>query len=644
MRNTIARISTTSTANLKWEHQIAKGYAELAARIEEREECKIDKELAKKAQNSQRIKWDYQTVIQHQAMIDKVASEDPEWGQEIWQTYALERQKVACNEGRLPQDIQITVKPSNLLENQEVNTLYIPMHIQTKLGTHVLPALIDTGATQNFLSHDAAEKLGLTWKENDMPKPVTNADGSKCGTGRITLYCDIPMKLDNLWKEEWFYKAETGTDQVVLGIPWLANFKPMINWTNGTITEVLEVPLHRPTQKVKKKTSWNNEPSKPASCSIQEEELNSWIKRDWEKEDAPWSGEHCPNQGIRPGGDQLKQPTNALRDKDTLVNLAMLQTTLEAKKAQCNNPMEQDLIQDYLEDLVCLTNRQLPPETTQEIEPEHTQSKTRYVDKQILQTQIEELCAINNKLCEAQGIEEIPWWQSKAKPVPLPLEVSETYKEAARMLGLFKSTVANMAEPKEWHKKGIKAPIKGTKNALAMPECQPKLLPGLEYLEDLEDEDPTEEPGHMIVENHDLKQGQKAQNNTLRLTQRGVKHNLSDPHTWENKHLDQEEVQGLEHMVMADHRPKKGMAPQLKPQFNPLFFPFATCLPNFSIPQDYDPKEGHNVTLEAHSIESSTVDTSKLTSLWPDQWQLKGLDNDMTDPKDPWPDEEGTNR
>ena len=121
------------------------------------------------------------------------------------------------------------------------------MHTRTKLGTHVLPALIDTGATQNFLSRDTAEKLNLTWKEDNTPKPMTNADGSKCGSGVITQYCDIPMKLDSLWKEERFYEAETGNDQVVLGIPWLVNFKPTIDWTKGTITEVLEVALHMPT-------------------------------------------------------------------------------------------------------------------------------------------------------------------------------------------------------------------------------------------------------------------------------------------------------------------------------------------------------------------------------------------------------------
>ena len=53
---------------------------------------------------------------------------------------------------------------------------------------------------------------------------------------------------------------------------------------------------------------------------------------------------------------------------------------------------------------------------------------------------------------------------------------------------------------------------------------------------------------------------------------------------------------------------------------------------------------------ELNYHKSSTVNTTstepiqaELTSPWPDQWWLKGLDNDMTDPKDPWPDPEGMN-
>jgi len=405
------------------------------------------------------------------------------------------------------------------------------------------------------------------------------------------------------------------------------------------------------------------------SSSVQKE-LNSRIDRDREEEDAPWSGEHCPNQGIRPGGDQSKQPINAVGDKNTPTDLTTLQATLEAKKAQCNDQLERDLIQDYLEDLLCL-NRQQTLTTTQEIKTEHVRNNTGNADKQIPQIQKEELTSINDKLCKAQGIEEIPWRQSDTAQVPLPLEVPETYKSAARMLGLFKPTTSKVAEPMELPKKGIEAPIKGTHNTTAMLERQPKPLPGLEYLEDLEDESPIADTERMIVENHDVKQGQEAQRmlETVQAVQRGVKHDLLDPHAQENKHLDQKEGHGLERMVVADHGPKKGMAPRLKTQFNPLFFPFATCLPNTSMPRDYDHQAKHNVTPKAHSQTSpmgreandnqnkleldhpkgSTINTmstdpiqSESTSPRPDQWWLEELDNDMTDPEDLWPDTEGT--
>jgi len=184
---------------------------------------------------------------------------------------------------------------------------------------------------------------------------------------------------------------------------------------------------------------------------------------------------------------------------------------LEAKKEQCYDPLERDLIQDYLEDLICASITQPPPESTQETEPEHIQGSTGNTDKQILQTQSIEKHSINDKLCEAQGIEEIPWRQSNTKQVPLPLEVPEAYKDAARMLGLFKPTTLRVAELKVQHKKGVKAPTSGTSDALTPLENQPSPLPGLEYLEDLEDKDPIPESEHMIVENHGIKQGQKAQ-------------------------------------------------------------------------------------------------------------------------------------
>jgi len=136
----IVRIHAMSTSNLARGWWITKGYAAMAIKIEE---CKIDKELAEKFPD----RVNYKPICQHMAKLKKLAKRDPKLGQQKLQAYKLERQKAACNEGWLPQDSGVTFKPSDLLKDQEVNALYIPMHAWTKLGTHVLPVLVDTGAT-----------------------------------------------------------------------------------------------------------------------------------------------------------------------------------------------------------------------------------------------------------------------------------------------------------------------------------------------------------------------------------------------------------------------------------------------------------------------------------------------------------------
>jgi len=98
-KSTIARICTASTANLAQGKQIAKGYAKLAAEVKEHKEREIDEELAQKAQNSQRIKWDHQTVAQQHTELKKLVQKDPELGLQKLKAYKLEYQEVAQKEG-----------------------------------------------------------------------------------------------------------------------------------------------------------------------------------------------------------------------------------------------------------------------------------------------------------------------------------------------------------------------------------------------------------------------------------------------------------------------------------------------------------------------------------------------------------------
>ena len=202
-------------------------------------------------------------------------------------------------------------------ETSTLEALYVPMHVRTKLGTYVIPALIDTGAMRNVLSQETAKKLGLSWVPEETQTQITNIDGLDCGPGMVNVYCNIPMKLDNLWKTKRFHQAEIGTDQVILGLPWLENFDPTINWAEGTITEVLEVPLHLPKAKCTK-MAWKEELFEGPMTTLPP----------WEK-----------TQG--------KEKTNKL-----------LITKLQIQKHDGKEGLEQSLLQDYLEDLLCADKAQ----------------------------------------------------------------------------------------------------------------------------------------------------------------------------------------------------------------------------------------------------------------------------------------------
>ena len=52
-------------------------------------------------------------------------------------------------------------------------------------------ALLDSGATDNFIDHQTAQRLKIRPKELPRPRLLHNVDGTENRTGRITQYCDL---------------------------------------------------------------------------------------------------------------------------------------------------------------------------------------------------------------------------------------------------------------------------------------------------------------------------------------------------------------------------------------------------------------------------------------------------------------------
>ena len=82
----------------------------------------------------------------------------------------------------------------------------------SKHGTAAETALIDSGATENFLDHDTAKQLGITPKELPTPQIMSNVDGTTNQMGLIKHFYDFCLKMGEQEAIQRFYIGGIGTD------------------------------------------------------------------------------------------------------------------------------------------------------------------------------------------------------------------------------------------------------------------------------------------------------------------------------------------------------------------------------------------------------------------------------------------------
>jgi len=93
-------------------------------------------------------------------------------------------------------------------------------------------ALLDTGATENFINYKTVARLRLGTQKLTIPRPVFNVDGTNNRHGTITHACDLMVKKGNRKERQHFYVSNLGRDRFILGYPWFCAFTPDIDWTN----------------------------------------------------------------------------------------------------------------------------------------------------------------------------------------------------------------------------------------------------------------------------------------------------------------------------------------------------------------------------------------------------------------------------
>ena len=94
--------------------------------------------------------------------------------------------------------------------------------------------LIDSGATRSFVDRTIAEKFPQNVTELEHPIPLELFDGQPTSAGEITkTYKDTISFIDGTIQTVKFLVTRLHpTAPVVLGLPWLKQFNPDINWSD----------------------------------------------------------------------------------------------------------------------------------------------------------------------------------------------------------------------------------------------------------------------------------------------------------------------------------------------------------------------------------------------------------------------------
>ena len=117
-------------------------------------------------------------------------------------------------------------------------------------------ALLDSGATENFISMQYAKELWLPIKHLQWPWLVYNMDGTWNKNRDIKHYTDLEMQTGNqkVWLQ--FFLTDLADQKAILGYPWFTANQPKIDWAWGWINSN-QLPLILCTRKaIKSHIAW----------------------------------------------------------------------------------------------------------------------------------------------------------------------------------------------------------------------------------------------------------------------------------------------------------------------------------------------------------------------------------------------------
>jgi len=115
-------------------------------------------------------------------------------------------------------------------------------HIMVKIQLHgekesvTINAMIDSGATEDFIDKGVRNKHGIKMIKAKNPREIYLADGKPSAMGPFTHMTKVPMDISSNRELATYQVADLQNHEVILGMPWLREHNPRIDWNDKRIT------------------------------------------------------------------------------------------------------------------------------------------------------------------------------------------------------------------------------------------------------------------------------------------------------------------------------------------------------------------------------------------------------------------------
>jgi len=132
-------------------------------------------------------------------------------------------------------NLYATLNNTEALNNEKDHIMVtIRLHGTTRQIT--INAMIDSGATEDFIDKGFCSKYNIRTTQGGTIREVYLADGRPSAMGPITHTAKVPMDIGSHRELAIFQVAKLPNHEVILGMPWLKQHSPRIDWGQGKIT------------------------------------------------------------------------------------------------------------------------------------------------------------------------------------------------------------------------------------------------------------------------------------------------------------------------------------------------------------------------------------------------------------------------